>query len=156
MIFFILSFHTPKLKLQERQIQLLLNLPSNASHSQNTTFWQLLSKKPPQTSGVMSPQLLQARHNHHIYCQCCFSGRLFVCFGLSQLTQHRSQPARNAGIVYLCWFGSAVTPCLCLLLGLPLSIWNTGSFWLISNFDLTLSLFISTYKNWHQNMKRET
>lgn len=140
------SFHTSQ-TLLERQIQRRLNLASNTSDSQNMTFWQRLSPKSPQTSGLMSPQLLQIHHNHHICCQRCVSGHLLVCFGLSQLTQHCPQPARKPGIVYLCSFGSIVTPCRCHLLRLPLSICNTGSFWFISNSDLTLS---SMYKNWHE------
>lgn len=118
-------------------------------------FDSFLPKSLLRRCTLMSPRLLQARHEHQIYHQCCFSGRLLVCSGSSRLTQHGSQPPRNAGIVYLWWFGGAVMPCLCLLLRRPLRVWHTGSFWLCSNLDLTLSSFIFNIWKWHQNMTKQ-
>lgn len=56
------------------------------------------------------------------------------------------EACKKCGIVYPWWFSVTVMPCLCLLLGLPLRAWHTGSFWLCNNLDFTMCWFIFTHK----------
>lgn len=132
--------HTHTLKLQEKQ-----NSPSDSSsRPQNTSLWQLLAKKNSSDILWCHHNCCRARHNHQIYCQCCFPGRLLVCLGSSRLTRHRFLASK---IFRDCFSVVVLAELSCHVSVFRLQSGTLEAPGFAVTLILTLSLFISTSKH---------